>query len=179
VPVFWVVLYSAIAFAFFLATALLGAIIRKSIGKRVFDLWEKLLSKIPIIRNFYDPLKQVLSSLLGGKKDRFKRVVLVEYPRKGIYSLAFVTSEIVDPAIIAGEPTRRRRRPGPQFLTVFIPSSPNPTTGWMLIVPSTEVTSIDLSVEDGVKLIFSGGLVTQSIEKFSELLNKVESHTPE
>lgn len=174
VPVLWIALYAVIGVAFFLVTALLGAVIRRSIGRRLFDLWERLLSKIPIIRNLYEPLKQVLSSLLGGKKDRFKRVVLVEYPRRGLYSLAFVTSEIVgsdiadsDEASPGADPTR--------LLTLFIPSSPNPTTGWMLVVPDTEVTDVNLSVEEGVKLIFSGGLVTGSRNRFESLLARISA----
>ena len=172
IPLFWVVLYSLIAIVFFFATVLLGAVIRRSIGRRLFDLWEKLLSKIPIIRNLYDPLKQVLSTLLGGKKDRFKGVVLIEYPRIGIYSLAFVTSEIPtspDPERLTG----RMAKSDEQLMTVFIPSSPNPTTGWMLIVPSSEVTAIDMTVEEGIKLIFSGGLVAQNPATFRELQRKV------
>jgi len=174
VPLLWIGLYTAIAIAFFLFTALLGAIIRRSIGRRVFDLWEKMLSKIPIIRNLYDPLKQVLTSLLGGRKDRFKRVVLVEYPRKGIYSLAFVTSEISRSNSAQNDGSDGGAAQRPSLMTVFIPSSPNPTTGWMLVVPSTEVTAVDMTVEDGVKLIFSGGLVSQNVSRSGALIRRLE-----
>ena len=162
VPIYWIVFYLLIAVLFFFLTAGFGIIIRISIGKRLFSLWEKLLSKIPLVRNLYDPLRQVFSSLLAGRKDRFKRVVLIEYPRKGIFSLAFVTSEL-----------NAASADGKKLLTLFIPSSPNPTTGWMLIVSEDQVSDAGLTVEQGVKLIFSGGLISQNMKKLHELVERI------
>jgi len=165
VPIYWIVFYLLVAALFFFLTALFGFAIRRSIGRKLFSLWEKLLSKIPLVRNVYEPLRQVFSSLLSGRKDRFKRVVLLEYPRKGLFSLAFVTSEIqAEPGDADGK----------RFLTLFIPSSPNPTTGWMLVVPESEVVDAQMSVEQGIKLIFSGGLIKQNLKHLDKVVEKLE-----
>jgi uncharacterized membrane protein len=160
VPVYWIAFYLLIVLLFFLFTALIGFILRWSLGRKLFGIWEKLLAKIPLVKNFYSPLKQVFSSLLGGGENRFKRVVIVEYPRKGLYSVGFVTSEI------SGET-------GKKLLTLFIPSSPNPTTGWMLIVAEDEVVDSSMSIEQGVKLIFSGGLASGNIRSLEDLAEKI------
>lgn len=160
VPVYWIAFYLLIVLLFFLFTALIGFIIRWSLGRKLFGIWERLLAKIPLVKSLYNPLRQVFSSLLGGGEDRFKRVVIVEYPRKGLYSVGFVTSEV------SGET-------GKKLLTLFIPSSPNPTTGWMLIVPEDEVVDSSMSVEQGVKLIFSGGLASGNIRSLEELAEKI------
>jgi uncharacterized membrane protein len=160
VPVYWIAFYLLIVLLFFLFTALIGFILRWSLGRKLFGIWEGLLAKIPLVKNFYSPLKQVFSSLLGGGENRFKRVVIVEYPRKGLYSVGFVTSEI------SGET-------GKKLLTLFIPSSPNPTTGWMLIVAEDEVVDSSMSIEQGVKLIFSGGLASGNIRSLEDLAEKI------
>jgi uncharacterized membrane protein len=112
--------------------------------------YERLLGRIPLVRGIYAAVKQVMEQILSERADRFRRVVLFEFPRKGVYSLGFVTGEATGEI---GE-----KLPGRSY-NVFIPCTPNPTSGFYLIVPEEDLIPVDLSVEQAFKIILSGGMV--------------------
>ncbi|PKN00848.1 MAG: hypothetical protein CVU77_08110 [Elusimicrobia bacterium HGW-Elusimicrobia-1] len=127
-----------------------GAIATNIAGRRLLSRLEKYFMRIPIIREIYVSVRK-LTDLIFNQKTAFRRVVMIEYPRRGIYSLAFVTSEAV------GE---IQQKTSDDVLNVFLPSTPNPTTGFLLLVPRKDVVTLDMSVDDAVKLIITGGLIT-------------------
>jgi len=128
-----------------------GLVATNVIGKKIIGLGERILVKIPIVRNLYQGVKQLIDAFSNStNKDAFKRVVMLEYPRKGVYSVAFVTSES------SGEVQARTNQ---TCLTVFIPTTPNPTSGFFLVVPADECITLDMSIEEAFKLIISGGIL--------------------
>jgi len=129
---------------------LIGLMARNIAGQWLLDVGEKVLQAIPLAGAVYKTLKQLLETLLRDSSGRFRRVVLVEYPRKGLWALAFVTGSMAAD-VIPHCPT--------PMLNLFIPTTPNPTTGWYAIVPETEVINLAMSVEDAFKVIVSGGIV--------------------
>lgn len=135
----------------FLLILLVGFIATNYFGRKVVSLWESLMTKVPLVRNVYTVFKHVVDTVSLQGKEHFRRVVLVEFPRKGVYSMAFVTG------ITQGEVQDLTVE---RVLNVFIPTTPNPTTGFFLFVPESEVIQLSMSVEDGMKMIISGGLYT-------------------
>ena len=119
-------------------------------GRWLLEFGEGTLQRIPLAGSVYKTLKQLLETFLRDNSQRFRRVVLVEYPREGLYSVGFVTGE-VGPSLQAELEER--------LLSVFIPTAPNPTTGWYTLVPESSVKDLNLSVEDAFKTIISAGIV--------------------
>lgn len=117
--------------------------------RKVFSFGEKMLIKVPVLGRIYNAVKQVFSTFFGHGKTIFKHVVLVEYPRKGVKSLGFVT------AVAEGEVARKSGLKDP--VNVFIPNVPNPATGFYIIVAREEVIFLDMGMEDAMKLVVSGG----------------------
>lgn len=135
-----------------LLIALIGLAANNLALKRLFSFWESLLFKIPLINKVYITIKQISNAFLGGKRHIFQSVVLIEYPRKGLYCLGFVTSPI----------QKRLQDKLPRDsngVNIFVPTTPNPTSGFLLLVPKKEIISLDISVEEGMKLVISGGIV--------------------
>ena len=129
----------------------IGLIGTNFLGKKLFRFIEqRLLLKLPLAKSIYPSIRQLINAMANQKKVAFKRVVLLEYPRKGIYTVAFVTNEIQN--TIKGMPKGN-------MLHVFIPTTPNPTSGWFLLVPEKESIPFNISVEEGLKLVISGGIV--------------------
>ena len=127
-----------------------GMLTRNYVGRKLLELWEALLARIPVMSRFYLAVKQIGEAVFSSKSKAFRSVVLIQYPRKGIYSLAFVTSV----------PTYElREKLGEGMVSVFVPTTPNPTSGFFLVVPLKEVMPLSMSVEDGLKLVISGGTV--------------------
>jgi uncharacterized membrane protein len=117
-------------------------------GRRWLRWFESWILRIPFVRHVYGPLRQLLDSLAGERESSFSRVVLVEYPRKGIWTMGFVTTE------------KRHRLSGETpSVPVFLPTTPNPTSGWLAFVDEDELVTLDITVEEAVKLIVSGGIV--------------------
>ena len=129
---------------------LTGIFAKHYLGKKLISLGERFLAKIPILNNVYKTSKQIMESFSNNQKNGFRKVVLVEYPRPGIYSPGFLTGdtplEIVD-------------KTGKHLVNVFIPTAPNPATGYLIFVPVEDVTMLDMSVEDGFKLAISAGMI--------------------
>lgn len=134
-----------------LSILLIGLMARNIAGRWLLDLGERLLQAIPLAGSLYKTLKQLLETLLKDSNGKFRRVILVEYPRRGMWALAFVTGTLGSDI--------QSHLPGP-MLSIFIPTTPNPTTGWYAIVPENEVVNLSISVEDAFKVIVSGGIVS-------------------
>lgn len=129
---------------------LVGVITTNFIGKWLVALGERIVDKIPLVRSIYLLAKQVLETIFNQDKDSFKKVIMVEYPRKGLYSIGFVTG------IARGEIQEKTTS---KVLNVFIPTSPNPTSGYLIMVPEEETITLKMDVEVAFKLILSGGMV--------------------
>jgi uncharacterized membrane protein len=134
-----------------LAILLIGLMARNIAGKWLLDIGERVLQAIPLAGAVYKTLKQLLETLLRDSGNKFRRVVLVEYPRKGIWALAFVTGTL-DSEI-------QSQMPQGGMLNLFIPTTPNPTTGWYAVVSERDVLDLTMSIEDAFKVIISGGIV--------------------
>lgn len=137
--------------ALFLLT-LLGALAANLFGRTIVGYGEQLLSQMPIVRNLYSALKQIFETVVSQSNSTFRDVVLIEYPRRGLYAIAFVSVDA------SGEIAEKAGK-GEGMVSVFLPTTPNPTSGFLLFVPAKDVISLDMSVEDGAKLVISAGLV--------------------
>jgi len=131
----------------------IGFLMASLIGKSIIAWFEEILSRVPIISNIYTGFKQLLEILLFRSKESFSRVVLVEYPRKGVYSIGFVTSEC-NPEI--GKAT------GKNILNIYIPTALNIASGFLIAAPADEVIPLNISIEEGLKSVISGGLILPS-----------------
>jgi len=133
-----------------LCILIIGLMARNIAGRWLLDLGERILQAIPLAGAVYKTLKQLLETLLKDSNSKFRRVVLVEYPRKGIWSLGFVTGAL------SGD---LQSNFSSRMLSVFIPTTPNPTTGWYAVVPEDTVINVSMPIEDAFKVIISGGIV--------------------
>lgn len=127
-----------------------GVLAANFFGRELFSLWERLVHQVPLVRSVYSSVKQVTQSFLEPGGNSFKKVVLVEYPRRDMWSIAFQTAD--------NFATGSAQLPGDHIM-VFIPTTPNPTSGFLLIVPAAEVKEMALSVEDAIKMVISLGVV--------------------
>lgn len=129
----------------------IGLMARNIAGRWLLDLGEQVLQAIPLAGSVYKTLKQILETLLQDSKSKFRRVVMVEYPRPGLWTLAFVTG------MVSSQFQSHLSKP---MLSLFIPTTPNPTTGWYAMVPEEEVINLQISVEDAFKVLISAGIVS-------------------
>jgi len=122
-------------------------------GRTLVRIGERLLSRMPIVRSVYSTLKQIFETVLAQSSRSFREVVLIEYPRRGIGAIGFVTG-----------PTRGevQVRSEEELVNVFLPTTPNPTSGFLLFVPKRDLVHLDMTIEEGIKLVISGGIVTPS-----------------
>lgn len=130
--------------------ALIGMIAKVVFVRQVFGIGERLLIRIPLFNKIYIAVKQISQAFLSTEKTIFKRVVLVEFPRKGVYSLGFITAKA------KGEVQAKTRH---EVVNIFIPTTPNPTSGYLIFAELHEVIELDMTVEDGLKMVISGGTV--------------------
>jgi uncharacterized membrane protein len=132
---------------------LFGVVARHLFGREIVRLWERLLSRVPVARNIYAAVKQLLDAIfVSSSQTSFRRVVLVEYPRKGVYAIAFTTGPARGPVVGSVEED--------DLVNVFVPTTPNPTSGFYLLVPENDLTSLEVTVEQAFKLVMSAGLVS-------------------
>ena len=129
---------------------LTGLITANYFGKRIVESWDSFLDRIPLVRSIYSPLKKFSELVLSDQTQSFSKVLLIEYPRKGIYSLCFQTSK---------ELGEVQNQSGEEMVCVYIPTTPNPTSGYIVLVPQNEVQELKMSVEDALKMIISLGVV--------------------
>lgn len=130
---------------------LVGLFTTNVLGRTLLGYGDAFISRMPVAGVIYRTVKQILEAFAGDERNAFQRVVMLEYPRKGIYALAFVTGtskgEVQD-------------KTAEKVVNVFLPTTPNPTSGFLLLVPEKELITLDMSVEDGIKMIISGGVIT-------------------
>jgi len=138
----------------FIILIVIGMLARNVIGKRLILFGESILARIPMVNKIYRAVQQISHAFVG--KVIFTRVVLLQYPRKGIYSIGFVTSDTKGE--IGSEISK-------DSINVFLPTTPNPTSGYLLFVPEKDTISLSMSVEDAMKLVISGGAVTPNYSK--------------
>ena len=134
-----------------LSILVIGLMARNIVGRWLLDFGEQFLQAIPLAGSVYKTLKQILETLLGDSKTKFRRVIMLEYPRKGIWTMGFVTGKVSLPLQEHFPET---------MINVFIPTTPNPTSGWYAVVPEAEAINIDISIEDAFKVLISGGIVS-------------------
>jgi uncharacterized membrane protein len=153
-PFFWPVTIPVVNLVLALSVIfLLGLVGANIIGRRILGAFERLLLRLPLVRTIYSSAKQVVETFQGPGRN-FQRVVLVEYPRKGLWSLALVATERRDTLHLV---------PGNKVLTVFVPTTPNPTSGYLVIVAPEDVIDVDFSVEEAFKFIISGGIIGKDL----------------
>jgi uncharacterized membrane protein len=138
---------AAIALAILLIS-MLGLLTRYYIGKRLIALMDIVMLKVPLLNKVYSTIKQVNEAFSSGKKSSFKTVVMIQFPGPGLYSLGFLTSEQQDEV---------QAKTGKDVVCVFVPTTPNPTSGFLVLVPVENVTRLDMSVAEGIKYIISIG----------------------
>ena len=129
---------------------ILGAIATNLIGRSVISAADRILSRIPLVRNVYAAFKQLTDVLASNQQASYDRVVLIEYPKSGTWCIGFVASKA------KGE---IRHSLGDEFIGVFVPTTPNPTSGFLMYVKETECIDLDMSIEEGAKMILSAGLI--------------------
>jgi uncharacterized membrane protein len=140
----------------FIIILITGFFARNYVGSKLIAFWEKVINKIPFVRSIYIAIKRLGETLFLKTEKNFKRVVLIEYPRKGIFTFGFTTG------VGEGEIQEKTEK---QVLNVFVPTTPNPTSGFYLLAPPEELIFLEMSVEDAFKLIMSAGIVTPERKK--------------
>lgn len=133
----------------------IGVVTKNIVGKKIKKSMDNLICKLPIIKQIYTAMVQIVKLVSSQKNSGYKKVVVVEYPKDGIFSIGFLTAE--DNFILKDVYQR-------EFHNVFIPTSPNPTSGMFICVPKEDVKELDMSIEDAIKLIVSGGVITPGVE---------------
>ncbi|MEL6397512.1 MAG: DUF502 domain-containing protein [Cyanobacteria bacterium J06626_4] len=156
-----------------LGILLIGLMARNIAGRWLLDFGERIVQSIPLAGSVYKTLQQLLQTVFQDSKSRFRRVILVEYPRRGLWAVAFVTGTVVT----------AQEAVGSSMLSVFIPTTPNPTSGWYAVVPESDVINLSISIEDAFKILLSGGIVgpnlAESIPQERLLGKSVEEPSPQ
>jgi len=142
----------------------MGALAKKFFAAKLIGVGEGLLDRLPIVRSLYNGIKQIAETVLVQSKTSFKKACLIEYPRKGLYAIAFISTSA------RGEVLTKSGRD--DLLSVFLPTTPNPTSGFLLFVPREDVVELDMTIEEAAKLIISAGLVTP------DEVRKAHAHKP-
>ena len=124
----------------------MGLLISNVFGKQIYAWFEKILSRIPFVNTVYRTIKQITSHLSAPDRQAFKKVVFIEYPRKGIWTISMVTGE-------------SNNKNGELYYHIFVPTTPNPTSGYLLYLPQKDTRQTDMSIEEGMKIIISGGML--------------------
>jgi len=142
-----------------------GLLARYYIGKRIIEWLDTAMMHVPLLNKFYGAIKQV-NDAFSGNKNSFKTVVLVEFPREGMFSVGFLTSD---------ENAEANRKTGEKLVSVFIPTTPNPTSGFLVLVPADTVTKLDMTVAEGVKYIVSLGAIAPELPPEAKPRRKKQS----
>ena len=160
--------FSIPGFGIILALSILlltGMLAANLFGRRFVEIWERILNKIPLVRSIYSSIKQISNTIFDPSGKSFRKVVMLQYPRKGVWSIGFLTNDNVGDEMSAVDD---------RLVAVFIPTTPNPTSGFIVMVRNDEITELDMSVEEGFKFIISIGVITPDGTARTELeRNKV------
>jgi len=145
--------FSIPGFGIILAISILlitGMLAANLFGRRLVEFWEAILNRIPLVRSIYNSVKQISTTILDSNGKSFRKVVMLQYPRKGIWSIGFLTNEDVSTDI---------DELNEDLVAVFVPTTPNPTSGFIIMAPRDDITELDMSVEEGFKFIISMGVI--------------------
>ena len=154
-----------------------GMVVANLFGRKLVQLWENLLARIPLVRTIYNGVKQIMETVFSSQGQSFRKVLLVEYPRKGLWTLGFQAGTTRGEA---------QAKTGVEVLNVFIPTTPNPTSGFFIMVPKDEIIELEMNVDDGLKMIISAGVVVPpwqpkelpaEIQNLTKLSGKDEANT--
>ena len=160
--------FSIPGFGIILALAILlltGMLAANLFGRRFVEIWERILNKIPLVRSIYSSIKQISNTIFDPSGKSFRKVVMLQYPRKGLWSIGFLTNDNVGDEMSAVDD---------RLVAVFIPTTPNPTSGFIIMTRNDEITELDMSVEEGFKFIISMGVIIPDGSARTELeRNKV------
>lgn len=137
---------------FLIFTAGVGALTKGLFGRQLVKFGENFVDRMPVVRSIYNALKQIAETVLSQSNNSFQNACMVEYPRKGIWAIAFVSTDTKGEVL--------EKMPHNEMLSIFLPTTPNPTSGFLLFVPRQDVVLLDMTVEEAAKLIISAGLVT-------------------
>ena len=140
----------------FIMLTFIGFLTAGLIGRYIIKLGERIIARLPIIRSVYGALKQIFESVLKTSSKSFREVVLIEYPRKGIWAIGFITGDT------KGEVQHSFKE---EIVNVFLPTTPNPTSGFLLFVPRKDLKVLNMNVEEGIKMVISGGIVTPKFKQ--------------
>lgn len=153
-----------IAFVFI---TLVGFITANYVGRSIVGFGEQLLNRMPVVRNLYSGLKQIFETVLSERSNSFQDVALLEYPRRGLWAIVFISTKT------GHEVAFRLKGEAESFTSVFLPTTPNPTSGFLLFVPTQDLLFLSMSVEEAAKLVISAGLVAPEVEN-----ENVETSSP-
>ena len=145
--------FSIPGFGIILALSILlltGMLAANLFGRRFVEIWERILNKIPLVRSIYSSIKQISNTIFDPSGKSFRKVVMLQYPKKGLWSIGFLTNDNVGDEMSAVDD---------RLVAVFIPTTPNPTSGFIVMVRNDEITELDMSVEEGFKFIISMGVI--------------------
>ncbi|GGX14496.1 DUF502 domain-containing protein [Undibacterium macrobrachii] len=161
IPGFGVVLTVLIIF-------ITGLLTRNFIGNYIVSAWEALLNRIPIVNSIYSSVKQVSDTLFSSSGNAFSKALLIEYPRQGAWTIAFLTGKP------SGDVSKHL---GEDFISVYVPTTPNPTSGYFLIIPKKDAIELDMSVDTALKYVVSMGVVAPEVaEKVAEQNNATKNN---
>jgi len=152
---------------FLIFTILVGWVGKGLIGRSFLGIGERLVDRMPVVRSIYNAVKQIAETVFSQRETSFDKACIVEYPRRGIWAIAFISTNAkgeIDAKLNDGEP----------FVTVFLPTTPNPTSGFLLFLPKRDVKPLDMTVEDAAKLVISAGLVYPNGKDAVEIANPTE-----
>ena len=153
---------------FLIFTTIVGMVTKGFFGRQLIKFWQSLVDRTPVFRSIYNALKQIAETVFTKSDQTFKSACLVEYPRRGIWVVAFVST------ITRGEIKEKINKD--EILTVFVPTTPNPTSGFLLFIPKKDVIILKMSVENAAKLVISAGLVVPDYNEKNEIKNKINSN---
>ena len=145
--------FSIPGFGIILALSILlltGMLAANLFGRRFVEIWERILNKIPLVRSIYSSIKQISNTIFDPSGKSFRKVLMLQYPRKGLWSIGFLTNDNVGDEMSAVDD---------RLVAVFIPTTPNPTSGFIIMTRNDEITELDMSVEEGFKFIISMGVI--------------------
>jgi uncharacterized membrane protein len=145
---------------FLIFATLVGWLAKGLIGRSFIKYAENLVNRMPVVRSFYSGIKQIAETVFAQQERSFEKACMIEYPRKGIWAIGFISTTA------KGEIAERNSSAGP-MVSVFVPTTPNPTSGFLLFFPKADIVELDMSIEDAAKLVISAGLVYPPTKKTS------------
>ena len=155
---------------FLVFATLVGWLAKGLIGRSFIRYAENLVNRMPVVRSFYSGIKQIAETVFAQQERSFEKACMIEYPRKGIWAIGFISTTA------KGEIAERNSSKGP-MVSVFVPTTPNPTSGFLLFFPKADIIELDMSIEDAAKLVISAGLVYPSTKKISSKSTIEKSRT--